>query len=472
MRASVEISPERIRQLKTVHSSDTRRGFVMYWMQSAQRVEENPALEFAIQRANSLALPLVVCFVLTPDYPEANLRHYTFMIEGLFETLEELKKIGAQPLLRLGHPPREAAKLAKNAAEVVLDMGYLRHLRQWYLEFQSTVDAVIWQVEGEAVVPVELASTKAEYAARTIRPRIKKHLPEFLYRLHASKVQNIDRVIASDDSYLTSDVREFLRDLSIDQSVKPVGEHFRGGESSAKQLYKKFLDNWLSSYDIQRNQPQTDYTSTMSPYLHYGMISPVYLACEMLSRFESNDPNVESYLEELIIRRGLSQNFCLFDKSYDSFGCLPGWAQKTLGEHAQDNRPDLLAPKQLEAAESHDPYWNACQVEMVETGYMHNYMRMYWGKKILEWSATPQQAYETTLYLNNKYFLDGRDPVSFASVAWIYGVHDRAWQEREIYGKVRTMTAGGLERKNDPKAYVAKIEERTGRSVVGKDWLC
>ncbi|MCA9781184.1 MAG: deoxyribodipyrimidine photolyase, partial [Candidatus Eremiobacteraeota bacterium] len=267
-------------------------------------------------------------------------------------------------------------------------------------------------------------------------------------------------------------IAEFLKGLKIDQSVKPVSQFFKGGTVQARTTFLRFIEDLLEDYDVQRNQPQTDYTSTMSPYLHYGMISPVYLSVTMLERCNPDSENVKSYLEELIIRRGLSQNFTHFEPKYDSFDCLPEWARKTLGEHAKDDRPDLLSRDELESASSHDPYWNAAQVEMVETGYMHNYMRMYWGKKILEWSASPREGYETTLYLNNKYFLDGRDPASFGNVAWIYGLHDRAWQERAIYGKIRTMTAGGLERKNDPKAYVEKIEKLTGRTVEGKDWLC
>ena len=442
-------------------------------MQSAQRAEDNPALEFAAQRANSLGLPLVTAFCCTPNYPESNLRHYTFMLEGLFETLSALRSRNILPVLLAGEPTVEIPKLAAEAAELVVDRGYLKNLRQWYASVTSQVTCRFWQVEGEAVVPVTLASDKAEYAARTIRPRIKRHLDEFLFRLLPTKIENgPDNLSVPSFQMTAEDVPNFLRDFQIDRSVPAVSQFFRGGQQQAKETYADFLDQWLQDYDVQRNQPQTDYTSTMSPYLHYGMMSPVYLSVEMLAKCDPKDPSVESYLEELIIRRGLSQNFALFEDRYRSYSVLPGWAAQTLAEHSDDERPDLLSRKQLENAESHDPYWNAAQVEMVETGYMHNYMRMYWGKKILEWSATPQEAYETTLYLNNKYFLDGRDPISFANVAWIYGVHDRAWQERPIYGKIRIMTAGGLERKSDPKGYVAKVEERTGREVVGKDWLC
>lgn len=443
--------------------------FVLYWMQSAQRAEHNPALEFAIQQANELGLPVVACFCLTPDYPEANLRHYTFMLEGLFATLQALERRKVHPLLKNGHPPDEILKVAGQAALVVVDKGYLRHLKEWYDKLAKSAECRVFQIEGEAVVPVELASEKAEYAARTIRPRIHRHLEDFLVGMDTTAVEHSAEGIGLESLNLSAlDPDEYLRDFSIDRSVTPVSQFYKGGTAQARTTFGRFLDQLLSRYDVQRNQPQTDFTSLMSPYLHYGMISPVYLAVTLLEHGNPKDENVESYLEEMIVRRGLSQNFTHFEPRYDSYQCLPGWAQKTLQEHAGDERPNLYNRDQLEAAETHDPYWNAAQVEMVETGYMHNYMRMYWGKKILEWSTSPEHGFNDTLYLNNKYLLDGRDPASFGNVAWIYGLHDRAWQERSIYGKIRTMTAGGLERKNDPRAYVKKVEKMTGRKVRGK----
>jgi deoxyribodipyrimidine photo-lyase len=194
----------------------------------------------------------------------------------------------------------------------------------------------------------------------------------------------------------------------------------------------------------------------MSKYLHYGHISPIWLALE--AKDAGGGKNTDSFLEELIVRRELSFNFVFYNDDYDSYANLPGWAKKTLEDHKKDNREYTYTQRQLEDAETHDEYWNAAMKEMVHTGYMHNYMRMYWGKKILEWSKTPEHAYRTTLYLNNKYFLDGRDPNSFANIAWVFGQHDRGWTERSVYGKVRYMSSGGLERKARPDQYVEKVE--------------
>ncbi len=455
-------------RVRILNSSPTWDGgdYVLYAMRSAQRVEDNPALALAAARANELAKPLVVAFCLLLDFPEANLRHFTFMLEGLAETFPALRKLGAEPVLVRGRWSEEMERLARAACEVVLDRGYLRLHRDDVAELLDKVTCRVFEVEGEAVVPVEEASEKAEYAARTLRPRVHRHLAEFLHRVEVPEIQNKEPGEFESLDRGLMDLSEFLKGKHLDRSIGPVSRYFRGGPTEAQRRLQSFLEGKLSRYDDQRNQPQTDFTSQMSPYLHYGMVSPVSLALSVREAAPPKDPQAESFLEELVVRRGLSQNFCHFTRGYDQWDCLPEWARKTLQTHKSDSRPHLYSREELEHAETHDPYWNAAQIEMVETGYMHNYMRMYWGKKILEWSSSPEYAYQTTLFLNNKYFLDGRDPVSFANVGWLFGLHDRPWQEREIYGTVRCMMASGLERKGDPKAYVKKIEQLTGRTVL------
>jgi deoxyribodipyrimidine photo-lyase len=253
-----------------------------------------------------------------------------------------------------------------------------------------------------------------------------------------------------------------LRSLAIDRSVPPVSDRFRGGTAEAKRRFGEFLKQRLARYDRNHNQPQTDDISHMSPYLHFGQISPLYLALEA-ARASAPPAARDAFLEEMIVRRELACNFTHFTADYDSYACLPAWAKQSLAEHRRDRRGYLYSPSQLENAETHDPYWNAAMREMVCTGFMHNYMRMYWGKKILEWSRDPEEGFAVTLALNNKYFLDGRDPNSYAGVAWVYGVHDRAWPSRAIYGKVRSMMASGLERKCDIQAYVRKVAALCGR---------
>jgi deoxyribodipyrimidine photo-lyase len=200
----------------------------------------------------------------------------------------------------------------------------------------------------------------------------------------------------------------------------------------------------------------------MSPYLHFGQISPLHLLLMLDEHMGRKSKNSKSFVEELAVRRTLCQNFCLHEPDYDKFSCLPDWALQTLEEHKDDEREHVYTREQLEQAETHDPYWNAAQKEMVLTGYMHNHMRMYWGKQILAWTNTPQYAHSTALYLNNKYLLDGRDPDSFANIAWLFGLHDQGWKERPVFGKVRIMTQGGLKRKCDPDEYVKWVDRKTG----------
>ena len=264
------------------------------------------------------------------------------------------------------------------------------------------------------------------------------------------------QIVKIDDA----DVQAVLQKMNIDQSVPPVTPFFKGGSSRAKQIFKGFLHRRLAHYVDNRNQPQTDDISHMSPYLHFGHISPVYLAAKVREAREGQGIDRAAYLEELIVRRELALNFVWYTPDYDRYACLPDWARKTLAEHAGDDRPRIYDRETLENAATHDPYWNAAMREMRYTGFMHNYMRMYWGKKILEWSASPEEAFATTLSLNNKYFLDGRDPNSYAGVAWVFGKHDRAWFERSIFGKIRYMAASGLERKCDIEGYVRKIDKR------------
>jgi deoxyribodipyrimidine photo-lyase len=228
-----------------------------------------------------------------------------------------------------------------------------------------------------------------------------------------------------------------------------------GGTKEAERYLDDFIDQKLDHFAELRNDPSLDTLSNMSPYLHFGQISPLYVALR-ISREAS--PGKEAYLEELIVRRELSMNYVFYNPQYDSFEGLPEWAKKTLSEHGNDGREYTYTLKDLEGEKTHDPYWNAAQKEMRVTGKMHGYMRMYWGKKILEWSRTPEEGFKNALFLNNKYELDGRDPSGFTGVAWCFGKHDRPWGERKIFGKVRYMNAAGLKRKFNVEGYLKKVD--------------
>ena len=454
--ATRKIQVERVQNL---NEADVREGgYVLYWMQSSQRAEQNHALEYAVQRANDLDQRLLVVFGLTDDYPEANLRHYTFMLEGLKDAQEAIEKRGIEMVVREGSPEEVALEAGKDASLIVTDRGYMRPQKKWREKVAREADCLVTQVESDVVVPVELASGKQEHAARTLRPKIQEYLEDFLVALRPTRVEKRSTNLQEDGLDL-SDVEKVLDGMDLDRSVGALSHLYKGGNSEAKKIFRRFLKQGLGDYDANRNQPQTDYVSHMSKYLHFGHVSPIWLALQAREA-SAKQNNIESFVEELVVRRELSMNFVFYNNDYDSYSNLPGWARKTLEEHKGDEREYTYTRKQLENAGTHDEYWNAAMKEMVHTGYMHNYMRMYWGKKILEWSNTPEHAYKTTLYLNNKYFLDGRDPNSFANVAWVFGQHDRGWTEREVYGKVRYMSSGGLERKTKPDQYVEKVEER------------
>jgi deoxyribodipyrimidine photo-lyase len=437
-------------RIKALNNKEIEKGvYVLYWMQASQRAEYNHALEYAISKANELHQPVIVFFGITDHFPEANERHYVFMLEGLREVKRSLRKRGIQMVVLHESPERGAMHMSQKASLVVVDRGYLRIQREWRDDVAKRIDCPFFEVESDVIVPVEEASLKEEYAAATIRPKIHKKLSHFLIPLkHNNPV--IDSLSLEFHSFDISDVGKTISKLQIDQSIKKVGS-FQGGTKEALKHFEDFLERKLGRFSELRNDPTLDYLSQMSPYLHFGQISPLFIA---LKAKETKSPGVEAFLEELVIRRELSMNFVFYNDKYDSYEAIPEWAKKSLKAHQKDKRQFLYTLKELENAQTHDPYWNAAQKEMVVKGKMHGYMRMYWGKKIIEWTKTPEEAFRVALSLNNKYELDGRDPNGFAGVAWCFGKHDRPWGERPIFGNVRYMNDRGLKRKFDADQYV------------------
>jgi deoxyribodipyrimidine photo-lyase len=443
---------------RRLNDREVRRGrYVLYWMQQSQRASFNPALEYAIAVANRERLPVLVAFGLMEDYPDANLRHYRFMLEGLREVAATLAERRIGFAVRRGAPNEVATALAEDAAIAVCDRGYLRHQAAWRADVAARVSCPLVQVEGDVVVPLEVASDRAEVAARTLRPKLHRAWDEYLRRLADAGVRESSLDLRVESAVDLSDVEELLGSLELDRAVAPV-RRFRGGTAEARRRLREFIDAKLGGYAEARSEPAAFHCSLLSPYLHFGQISPVEIALAIREAGQGADPDRRAYLEELIVRRELAANFVAYEPRYDDYACLPDWARATLEAHRADRRQHIYAREQLESAGTHDPYWNAAMREMRETGFMHNYMRMYWAKKILEWTREPEDAFRTVLYLNNRYFLDGRDANSYANVAWVFGLHDRPWPERPVFGKVRYMNAKGLERKFDMAAYVRAVD--------------
>jgi len=447
------IQPSRIKKL---NDQPTRKGrYVLYWMQASVRTIDNPALLYAIQQAEELGLPVLAVFGLTDSYPEANLRHFTFLVEGLRDVEQELEKLGIRLAVLKAQPDETALRLAAEAALLVTDRGYLVHQRRWRESVARRAPCPVRQVEGDLVLPVEEVSDKSEWAAATIRRKINRIRDQFLLPGGPLRAPSKDSLGIRIDGAVKPD-QELIGTLNIDRSVRPAAR-FKGGGSRALGRLKQFCTDSLRYYHSLRNDPAQEHQSNLSPYLHFGQISPLTVALAVRAARGAPREAIDAFLEELIVRRELAFNFVYYDQHYGSYACLPEWAKRTLEEHRKDSRPYLYSREQLEGANTHDPYWNAAMEEMRLSGKMHGYMRMYWGKKILEWSESPEQAYETALNLNNRYFLDGRDPNSYAGVAWCFGKHDRPWMERPIFGKVRYMADSGLRRKFDMDSYLRRI---------------
>jgi deoxyribodipyrimidine photo-lyase len=435
--------------------------YVLYWMQAAVRSAQNHALEYAIRCANAADLPLVVCFGVDRNYPESTPQTLQFLAEGLADVSSSLDRRGIGFVVRDDHPLEVARSLAASAAAVVVDRAYLREPRSWRTALAEAIGVALWEVETNLVVPVEAASDRREYAARTIRPKLHKLVDGFNVRLTPTSLKRDSPPLAS----LPTAEPAVLLD-SIGETFDP-GAPFKGGESQARAALRRFIESGLHRYaEGSSTDVSAASSSHLSKYLHYGHVSPI----EVLHKVQrSNAPHesIDALFEELVVRRELAHNFVWFEPDYDRFSALPDWARKTLTDHRHDERGVVYTKTQLEDAQTADPYWNAAMLEMRRTGYLHNRMRMYWGKRIIEWTNTPEYAFRVALELNNRYLLDGRDPNSYASIGWLFGLHDQAFAERPILGKVRPMTAAGLERKVDTDAYVASVARRTGEEVHG-----
>ena len=466
------VHPDRLRVL--ADGAPLAAGPVVYWMQQAQRTRANPALTHALALGAELGRPVAVVVGLTSAYPEATARAYAFLLEGLRDVRVALAARGVGFALALGDPAEVALAAARHAAVLVVDRGYLRHQRAWHERVAAAAPCPVVQVEGDVVVPVDVASGKAEYAARTLRPKLQRALDAFLDPEPSVAVgppwtgESPPVAPFADVADELDDPERLRRRLGVDESVAPVSRLFPGGERAAEVRVRRLLDEVLASYADDRNQPQRDGVSYLGMHLHFGQVSPVELVRRVRAVRTAGAADAvggvalgaAAFVEELVVRRELAVNHVERVADYGHYGSLPAWARATLAKHAADPRPDLvLDDDALLAGGTRDPYWNAAMLEMRATGYQHNYMRMYWGKKVLEWSATPEIAYERLLRWNNRYLLDGRDPNSYAGVGWVFGLHDRPWVERPIFGTVRYMNAAGLKRKFDADAYARRIQE-------------
>lgn len=447
----------RSRQLQAGHSGN---GPVVYWMSRDQRVHDNWALLWAQQEAMARKRGLVVVFCRVPNYPGATSDHYAFMLNGLSAVKRKLEErnIG---LVSFNSSPDEVIPSflrRVDASLLVCDFDPLRIKREWKTRILKVVDIPVYEVDAHNVIPAWVVSDKKEYAAYTIRPKIKLLLDEYLtdipqvhlHPFHWHEGLETGESLQDNDPILPPDICRY--------------DWLVSGEDHAESAAMSFVSSRLTNYSAARNNPCVNGQSGLSPYLHFGQLSAQRLAI-MVEQSETPEVVRETFLEELIVRRELSDNFCLYEPSYDTFDGFPRWARLTLDEHRGDTREYTYSLMEFEEGATHERLWNACQADLVLSGKLHGYLRMYWAKKILEWSPSPEAALEIAITLNDRYSLDGRDPNGYTGICWsIGGVHDRAWKERPVFGKIRYMNEAGCRRKFDTAAYIEAVNARKNES--------
>jgi deoxyribodipyrimidine photo-lyase len=461
-------------------------GAVMYWMNRDMRFYDNWALIYAIEQAKQNHTELVVVYNLIPNYLSGGMRQWDFKLQGLQELAKTFNDAGIHFYIVLDHSGKKTPQalqeiITKNCIGVMItDFCPLRNNQEWVQNLEKKITIPFHQVDAHNIVPVWVVSGKQEYGAYTLRPKIHKIIPEFLDTFPNTKKiiqdvhsQKLKKIINDDYELLDTETESVWKKLKNLGGINPFPEPVdwcTAGERSAQKMLQKFLKEKFTRYDTDRNNPTIDGQSNLSPYLHYGMISAQRVVLEVLDHTNKKDIRsvlhyqkngskngdaISAFLEELIVRRELADNYCFYNPHYDSLQGAPQWAQKTLDEHQNDDREYVYTKKQLEQGKTHDDLWNAAQLQMVATGKMHGYMRMYWAKKILEWTKDPETAIKIAIALNDHYELDGRDPNGYAGIMWsIAGVHDRAWFPRPIFGLVRYMARSGVEKRCDVDVYI------------------
>lgn len=446
-------------QLLNERTENNQARYVLYWMQIFKRSSHNFALNFAIKKANERKLPLVVYEGLKFYYPWASDRIHTYILEGVAEKKLEFEKLGIRYLFYLqrnsSDPKQTVARLCQDAALLVTDDFPCFIIPEHNKIIAEKALIPIYAVDSNGMIPLSRFE-KEEFAAYTIRPKIKRLLPNYLEPFAEEKIiiKEPDLKVDCPETVVTAEnIQELVAQCDIDHAVKP-SPVYHGGTTNGRKRLQHFVKNILPRYDETRSEPSVDGVSRMSSYLHFGFLSAqeIYHA---VNDADAPQTAKDAYLEELVVRRELGYNFTRFNPHYDSLESLPDWAKKTIREHDADQRPAIFSPEEIELGKTGDELWNAAQRESIATGEIHNYMRMLWGKKLIEWRPSYQESFDLLMHLNNKYSLDGRNPNSYAGVLWCFGKHDRAWGERPVFGKLRYMSSVNTARKFDSKKYVA-----------------
>lgn len=483
----MQINPKRIRQLNNHDLNESPIGGpIVYWMNRDIRAHDNWALLYAEELAVKNKVPLLVIYNLDPSFLGGGLRQYVFKIGALESVEQELKEHNIRFYLVEGkETEKDMVKFISevSASVVVTDFSPLKLQRKWSSYIAKNIKVPMFEVDAHNIVPCFIASDKQEFGAYTLRPKLYRLLPEFLDKFPKLKIHSHNFNNRNANKYLP-DWEKIKKDIEKNETIKAIDkttapiDWIKPSHTSANKLLSHFINHKLENYADNRNDPNQDAQSNLSPYLHYGILGsqtialaiikhiakPIeYILDEIKNKAKIDKENLNlidhagAFLEELIVRKELSDNFCFYNENYDNTEGFPNWAKLSHQKHVKDKREYIYSKSEFENAKTLDELWNAAQLEMVKTGKMHGYMRMYWAKKILEWTKTPEDAMKIAIYLNDKYELDGRDPNGYAGIAWsIGGVHDRAWFGRPIFGQIRYMNAKGCASKFDTKSYISK----------------
>jgi len=490
------VDPARIHCYKSSGQTD---GPVVYWMQRDQRVGDNWALLYAQEKARETNQPLGVVFCLVPGFLGATIRQYGFMLKGLAGVELRLNKWRIPFFLLRGDPVATLPEFLQHigAGMLITDFNPLKTVMDWKQKLAETIQIAFHEVDAHNILPCRYLSPKQEYAAFTLRKKVERQpdrfltdippfVPDYIPQLVPDKIPehssdhiphlNPGQILKPNHQQMPFpkfsafpnavpiDWGQVKQSLNVDQTVAEVN-WLEPGETAAMEALNRFIGERLDGYHHDRNFPDKRGQSELSPYLHFGHLSAQRVAFEVRNSGRTAT-SVGAFLEELIVRRELADNFCLYTERYDSFDAFQPWARNTLNKHRNDPREFLYSIEQLEHAETHDDLWNTAQREMTVKGKMHGFMRMYWAKKILEWTSSPEEALAIAIYLNDKYELDGRDPNGYAGIAWaIGGTHDRPWGERPVFGMIRYMNYQGCRRKFDVKGYIKEEQGMMRRDL-------
>lgn len=448
------VDKRRVRQLSEAKVQD---GPVVYVMARDQRVEDNWALHYAAEQAHALDTTLIVLFVVGPNFAHGSARHNEWLIASLQAVKVDLQKHDIPFFVRCGDWTEVIPEFVASQAvgQLVFDFNPLEPVRRWRQDVAQALSIPVYEVDARNIIPCWHASHKTEFAARTFRPKVHRILHEFLTPYPIFPALVTPSISAPEIDW------ESVRAYRQCDYTELIPGTFIPGSAAAQEVLTDFLENRLAGYEKHRNDPTQSWVSDLSPYLRWGNISAQTVALAVQAASVPGDDK-RAFLEELIVRRELADNYVYYTEGYDTLAGAHTWAQKTLEAHRNDPRSYLYSYNELEKANTHDDLWNAMQIQMVKEGKMHGWCRMYWAKKILEWTSSPEDAIKIALALNDHYELDGRDSNGVTGVMWaIAGVHDRAWAERPIFGKIRYMNCNGARRKFSVSDYIARYNPQT-----------